>query len=211
MIKHFVSFKLKDFGSKEANLEKVKFLKTLFESLKSKIKQIGFYEVGINITESPSSFDLIINSEFDSLDDLRKYQQHAEHQKVVEINRDISASKVVVDYEVEGSRELPVAIFNGVVATCNGVFKVRDISAAEAKELLHNQPFMSAIGHEATAELMSELFEVEIKHNRIQFSQQLGQKAIIFKLNTRPPEGVVYEREQLEQIGYSFKLLERIE
>jgi hypothetical protein len=47
--------------------------------------------------------------------------------------------------------------------------------------------------------------------NRIQFEQSVGQKAIVFKLNQRPPEGSILEREEIERIGYGLKLMERVE
>ncbi|MEU7855285.1 DUF1874 domain-containing protein [Nonomuraea sp. NPDC049141] len=40
--------------------------------------------------------------------------------------------------------------------------------------------------------------------------QQPGQRARVCKLNGRPPEGQVLSLEDLEEIGYSFKLLERL-
>lgn len=106
---------------------------------------------------------------------------------------------------------LPIALFNGVVATTNGLYKISDISIDDAKERIQNNSILSAIGHEATAKIMSEIFEIHIEMNRIQFEQKVGQKAIVFKLNKRPPEGVVLNREEVEQIGYGFKLMERIE
>jgi hypothetical protein len=46
---------------------------------------------------------------------------------------------------------------------------------------------------------------------RIQFKQEIGHKAIVFKLNQRPPEVSVLSREEIEEIGYSLKLMERLE
>ena len=47
--------------------------------------------------------------------------------------------------------------------------------------------------------------------NRIQFHQEIGQIAVVFKLNERPPEGVLLNREELERVGYSLKIMERLE
>ncbi|KJF27663.1 hypothetical protein TZ02_07175 [Clostridium aceticum] len=108
------------------------------------------------------------------------------------------------------SKKLPIALFNGTVATTNGLYKVSDISIDEAKALIKEYGHISAIGHEATAELMSEILGVKIEMNRIQFQQQVGQKAVILKLNIRPAEGIILTREEVEEVGYTFKLMERL-
>lgn len=106
---------------------------------------------------------------------------------------------------------LPVGLFNGTVATTNGLYRISDIDIATAKSYIEKNGFISAIGHEATAEIMSDVLGVAISMNRIQFYQEIGQVAIAFKLNERPPEGDVLNREEVERIGYSFKLMERLE
>jgi hypothetical protein len=47
--------------------------------------------------------------------------------------------------------------------------------------------------------------------NRIEFRQQVGQKAIALKLNHRPPEGQILNKQQIEEIGFTLKLIERLE
>ncbi|ABR47872.1 Domain of unknown function DUF1874 [Alkaliphilus metalliredigens QYMF] len=110
----------------------------------------------------------------------------------------------------EGGK-LPIALFNGTVATSNGTYHVEDITVEEAKQLIEKYGFLSAIGHEAVAEVMSYLFGVEIEMNRIQFQHQVGQKAIALKLTERPPEGSVLCREEMDKIGYSLKIMTRID
>lgn len=112
---------------------------------------------------------------------------------------------------MEKSINLPVALFNGTVATTDGVYSIQDIDAETAKACIEKFGFVSAIGHEATAEIMSELLGTAIPMNRIQFYQQVGQKAIVFKLNERPPEGVVLSKEEIKRIGYCLKIMERFE
>ena len=104
-----------------------------------------------------------------------------------------------------------VGIFNGTVATTNGLYRVSDISIEEAKFLIAKKGYVSAIGHESTAKIISNLIGLNVEKNRINFVQMVGQKAVVFKLNRRPEEGVVLTKEQVEQVGYSFKLMERLE
>ncbi|QNO15293.1 YddF family protein [Alkalicella caledoniensis] len=106
---------------------------------------------------------------------------------------------------------LPIALFNGTVCTTNGLYSVKDIDIDTAKKLIDKNGFISAIGHEATAEIMSQLMEQNIPMNRIQFHQQVGQIAIVFKLKERPKEGHILTKEELERVGYSLKIMERLE
>jgi len=106
---------------------------------------------------------------------------------------------------------LPIAVFNGVVCTSNGLFKVSDISVEEARKMVNENDVISAVGHESTAEIITELLGVEIPMNRIQFHQAPGQLAIVFKLNVRPQEGYILNRQEITDVGYSFKLLQRLE
>lgn len=106
---------------------------------------------------------------------------------------------------------IKVAIFNGTVATTNGVYRISDIDLDSVKKLICKNGFISAIGHKSTAETISDLLNMNIDMSRINFKQEVGQKAIVFKLNKRPPEGSILSREEIEEIGYSFKLMERLE
>lgn len=105
---------------------------------------------------------------------------------------------------------LPVSLFNGTIATTNGLYSIKDIDFDTAKQYIKQYGFISAIGHEATAEIMSELLDEDIPMNRIQFHQQVGQIAIVFKLNERPPEGVILNKQEIERIGYGLKIMERL-
>ncbi|MFA9463997.1 MAG: YddF family protein [Velocimicrobium sp.] len=109
------------------------------------------------------------------------------------------------------NENLPVGFFNGTVATTNGLYRIKDIDIETAKQYVKQNGFISAIGHEATAQVMSDLLGLNILMNRIQFHQEIGQIVIVFKLNERPPEGVLLNREELERVGYSLKIMERLE
>jgi hypothetical protein len=107
--------------------------------------------------------------------------------------------------------KLPIVLFNGTVATTNGVYRVSDIDVDSAMRLVKEYQYISAIGHEATAEIMTELLGVKISFNRIQFKQEVTQIAIVFKLNERPIEGAVLSKGEIIKVGYSLKLMERLE
>lgn len=104
--------------------------------------------------------------------------------------------------------ELPVAILNTTILTADGEFSLKKITLSEAKDLVKGKEIISAIGHEATAKVLTKDLCVEVPFNRIQFKQQPGQKAICFKLKSRVAEGVILNEREIGIIGYELRLLE---
>lgn len=96
MIKHIVMFKLK-----EEKAGRVKELKEKLDSLRGKIKEIENFETGINISTSFSAYDLVLISEFKTMEDLEKYRVHPDHQEVLEFWNTIKDGATVVDYEMQ--------------------------------------------------------------------------------------------------------------
>lgn len=106
----------------------------------------------------------------------------------------------------------PVVLLNAPVVTSEGVYRFEQISPEEARSLVHRQGFKSAIGHAPTAIVLSELLNVDCPMNRVEFRQQPGQVAIVFRLARRLEEGrILVDRFEIEQIGFSFALLTREE
>jgi len=99
MIRHIVLFKLKDFSSEQERNNALENVLINFRSLVGEIPQIRQYIVQAGITNTEASYDVIINSTFDSLEDLKAYQHHPAHLYAVEQNKNWSVSKVIIDYE----------------------------------------------------------------------------------------------------------------
>lgn len=104
----------------------------------------------------------------------------------------------------------PLGVLNTAIITADGEYTLRTITLDEAKNVTASAYLDSAVGHEATAVILSELLGVEVPVNRQLFAQKPGQRALVFKLSGRPPEGVVLDRAQMEEIGFTFKLLTRV-
>jgi hypothetical protein len=98
MIRHIVMFRLKDFPSAEEKEKSAETVKSELLSMRLKIAEIREFEVGININKGNSAWDLVINSVFESAEDLRAYQVHPAHQAFIAFNKDYSAAKAIVDY-----------------------------------------------------------------------------------------------------------------
>ncbi|NLM34514.1 MAG: Dabb family protein [Clostridiales bacterium] len=99
MIKHIVMWKLKEFAEGKSKLENAQIIKSDLEALKDKIEQIKYIEVGININESEQAYDVVLYSEFNSMEDLNTYQNHPEHVKVAEFVGKVREARVVTDYD----------------------------------------------------------------------------------------------------------------
>jgi len=100
MIKHIVMFKITDAENKDDRLNKALMMKSVFDNLIERIDTIRFYEVGINSGNSDSAYDLVINSSFDTWNDLEIYTKHPEHQEAIKLNKHIQKVKAVIDYEI---------------------------------------------------------------------------------------------------------------
>lgn len=105
---------------------------------------------------------------------------------------------------------MKIAILNAPVITVAGDYTYRRMSINMAKNLLKKNEFISYCGHESTASLISRLLGIKIPVSRKNLKQRIGQKAIIFRLKQRAPEGVVHSEKDLKRIGFEFGLLERI-
>jgi hypothetical protein len=103
-----------------------------------------------------------------------------------------------------------VTILNASVMTNFGHYQFTELALSEAQELVYDG-HESAVGHESTAEILSLLLGVEVLPNRVMYSQQAGDTALVFKLNGRVPEGAILSVEAIEEMGFSFGLLERVD
>ena len=105
---------------------------------------------------------------------------------------------------------MELALLNtSIITSDEGTYHIRPISTSEARSLVQTKKTISAIGHQATADVMTTLLGKRIPVNRIKFAQQPGQVALVFKLQDRIPEGKILIIEEIDQIGYRFLLLTR--
>ncbi len=98
MFKHIVMWELKESAAGKSRIDNAHLIKSALEKLPILIPQIVIYEIGINISESSVSDDLVLNSSFNSKEDFEIYRDHSEHIKVVELIRELSAKTHVVDF-----------------------------------------------------------------------------------------------------------------
>jgi hypothetical protein len=89
----------------------------------------------------------------------------------------------------------------------DGAWMMNTVTAKHACVLAAGE-HISAVGHESSAAAMSAALGIPVAANRLTVQPVPGDQFLCMRLHGRPPEGVVLDREQLEQIGYSWALLE---
>ena len=115
-----------------------------------------------------------------------------------------------------------ITILNTSILTQYGQYIYTEITKEEAIGLLNQSEaeddgwghrgdgWQSAVGHQSTAAVLSELLGRNIEMNRIEYRQKVGDTALIFKMKGRPKEGSIMTREEIEASGYEFGRLFRM-
>ena len=106
-----------------------------------------------------------------------------------------------------------VGVLNTSVLTSPGHYTLRPLTVEDARALAQITvkvgELVSAVGHEATAELLSDLLQAPVPVARIPYEQGPGEEAIVFKLRGRLPEGAVHTPDQITEFGFDLFLLVR--
>lgn len=106
-----------------------------------------------------------------------------------------------------------VLILNTSVLLTPGTYRFESLSLDAARAVVTpSEQVVSAVGHPATAEVLSRDLGAEIANNRLTLTgHAVGQRAIVFKLRERPPTGAELTVNDIDRIGYDLMLLTRLE
>lgn len=150
------------------------------------------FELIFDIDANPSEFEIyLVKQDGKNIEGVREVLEALEH---------------------ELPDDLPLALLNTSILTTSGTYSLEDITLDQAREIVaESYKVDSAIGHQSTADIMSNLLNTKVDVNRQMFVQQVGQEALVFKLNGRPQEGKILTLDEIEEIGYKFQLLIRID
>lgn len=96
-----------------------------------------------------------------------------------------------------------IAILNTTISIIPGLFADIKVDLDTARRLVAGG-YRSHVGHESTARIVSTLLGVDVPFDRAPFA---GGMALCFKLNGRPPEGRILTVEEIEAIGYTWRVL----
>lgn len=102
-----------------------------------------------------------------------------------------------------------IFIINSPVITSFGSYTYIETSVDDIKEILEKESYISAIGHEEIAVLLSRILNIKVMVNRITISQMPGDKLIVIKPKTRLELYKKYSDRDIEEIGFELGILER--
>ena len=100
MIRHVVMWKFKNEAEGKTKLENMEWVREHLYALVPIIPEIKRMEIGFDITGSDMSMDLMLLTEFDSVEKMKIYANHEEHLKVSKYVRSVIESRVVLDCEI---------------------------------------------------------------------------------------------------------------
>jgi len=78
---------------------------------------------------------------------------------------------------------------------------LRRVTAQEARDLMR-EGFISAVGHESTARVLSQILGIDVPYERRTVFMNPGDIGIHFFLKSRIPEGRVLTEEEMKELPY---------
>jgi len=89
--------------------------------------------------------------------------------------------------------------FSLSMLTPPSTIKVTEVTVDDVKRILSSE-FVSAIGHEATAKIISSQLGISVQVNRVSIQLKAGDVLVVFQLLSRLPEGKVLTEDEMKQV-----------
>lgn len=100
MIRHVVMWKFKDEAKGKTRTENMEWVREHLYALVPVIPEIKRMEIGFDVKHTDMSMDLMLLTEFDSMETLSIYANHPAHLAVSEYVRAVIETRVVLDCEI---------------------------------------------------------------------------------------------------------------
>jgi len=102
MIKHIVMMKFFDEGDGRSKKDNLAIAKSIVDDFVPKIKEIKEMKCGINFynLDSPKAFDIVLDSIFESIEDIEAYKIHPLHLELVDFLNKVRDTTYYVDYKL---------------------------------------------------------------------------------------------------------------
>ena len=168
-------------------------------------KFITFYDLGEEIVRSLFRIEVE-----DKLIEVFKFKNEKELQKKLEEVLNNAKGSITFFFNNPSSSK-NFFILNSLITPFKGEnanFFIKKIDLETAKFFIPKK-FISAVGHQATAEMISGLLGVKVEVNRIQIFFEIGDEALAFVPKQRLPEGKVLTKEELLKIPPDIFFIQR--
>jgi len=107
--------------------------------------------------------------------------------------------------------EMTTYVLNTPILTSYGEWRFEGpITLEQAKQKIADG-FQSAVGHESSAQFLTQLLGVKVEMQRISVSMQAGDQALVLRIKSRLPEGKLLTHEEINAIPYELGWLQRID
>ena len=101
MIRHVCMYKFKDFADGHTKSENITITKNMLDKLPRTIPYILSSKTYVgDECQKQDNYDLILVSDFESLETLEKYKVHPDHVAVGDFMRPVRISRVCIDYNI---------------------------------------------------------------------------------------------------------------
>lgn len=87
--------------------------------------------------------------------------------------------------------------------------KAEKIDTDDARGLIRAGGYVSHVGHESTAQIMSLVLDTEVDFDRTPVQMRSGDVAVALKLRGRVPEGTILTAAEVEEIGFDLIMMVR--
>jgi hypothetical protein len=91
MLHHVVALRVPDPVQAEELASRLNALKDLIPDIRS-------YAAGVDVVQSPVSYEVGLHSTFDDVEALERYRAHPAHQAVLQLIAEVSTDRVAVDW-----------------------------------------------------------------------------------------------------------------
>lgn len=99
MIRHIVMWKFKDEADGRTKAENMQILRDSLFALLPIIPELKLMEIDCDISHTDASYDMMLTTEFETVEAMKTYANHPEHLKVSAFCKSIRTSRVVLDCE----------------------------------------------------------------------------------------------------------------
>jgi hypothetical protein len=91
MLHHVVALRVPDPVQAEELASRLNALRELIPDIRS-------YSAGVDVVQTPLSYEVGLHSTFDDVDALERYRAHPAHQAVLQLIAEVSTERVAVDW-----------------------------------------------------------------------------------------------------------------